>query len=1020
MLLVTIKSFSELILLNYLLVEQLEITKHRKTRKMRRILHLLATALAGSHLSYSITDGTRLGSYIGNIVQDLAEISLTSSTAIFQVVKGANIVNVTPEGDLRVITDIDRENSELCSKDEPRCSISAEILYRNDNDFKLFYIDLDILDINDNSPVFEKDSIEIHLPENTGVGTKVRLPSATDADSKEFGIERYEISDPARFFSILPLQHPNGKIIPQLVLEQPLDFEKRENHELELVAFDFGGLSSSMKVNVVVDDVNDHSPTFGSEEVSMNLTESIPVGTVIHKLNASDGDRGRYGIITYSFDDGLTDALSRKIFEINSKTGDIAVNSELNYEMQKKHVLYVQAFDGSESALSTVTINIVNVNDNAPQIELSFGRRSDAEGRISEDAPVGTFVAFVRVTDSDKDQQLTVALEDGEDGDFELESIEGSNRYILKTAKELDRERVHLYKLTLRAMDNGSPPLTTTNTKSIKVEDVNDNAPFFQRDMYHVNILENNDVGKSIVSLRATDVDEGVNAEIEYFLGEEDSPYFSLERETGNLVALKSLDAEFLSRHVVQIIAVDKGSPSLRGETSVIINVLDENDNDPVFERLEYDFSFPETTEGGTVIGSVSAIDADTNAQVRYRLGSNSVPFRIHPETGKISLQRSIDADIDKTKYNIEIIAEDKDGRSATASVSILVEDINDNAPALIWPNPDLDVIQVTLDTRVAEKVATIQVRDRDQGANGEVIINQIKPRELFRINSAGEVFLASKLKRSDLGANPILISISDGGSPPLQISSRVNIYVTEEEVTMTASDVQALLPEFKSQSLSLKTSTSQLAFFLVAVFTALVFVVFMVTFYIVIRRRSKSSRNSFPPPPPHNPDYTRCNQSIENPHLFHETQTHKKPGRPLQHKPSATTSPRHSRIENYERVKWQVELTSSNHPHTQCTIENSFHSDSGRESASDGTNENPQLQQVPLSSPKSTHSSLTSARPTFSTFMDESDLESVTIVESEREVQKIWPSLEKKTPEKRKPPIHPRSNSINNSSLKK
>ena len=159
----------------------------------------------------------------------------------------------------------------------------------------------------------------------------------------------------------------------------------------------------------------------------------------------------------------------------------------------------------------------------------------------------------------------------------------------------------------------------------------------------------------------------------------------------------------------------------------------------------------------------------------------------------------------------------------------------------------------------------------------------------------------------------------------------------------MTAARVRALLPEFKRQSLSLRTSTSQLAFFLVAIFTALVFVVFIVTFYVVVRRRSKSQR-SFPPPPS-SAGLSHCNQ-IKNPHHYETPKRQKQP--PLAGKKSSTTSPRHSRVE-FERVKWQVELTSSTHP--QCTIENSFNSDSGRDSASDAsasaTNERAQIQQV-------------------------------------------------------------------------
>lgn len=590
-----------------------------------------------------------------------------------------------------------------------------------------------------------------------------------------------EKSNP-KYFELKEQYLPNGKIVPQLKLVRALDYEKRPLHKLKLKAVDQGGLSGSTHINVHVLDVNDHNPQFDSEIYNIKLSESVSVGQVVFTLNATDADSGVFGKVEYSYDTLVTNA-TRHLFPINSETGEIRIGSALNYEKSKQHNLYVEARDQGQNSIpayTTITIDIINVNDNRPKIEVSF-IGDPLVPSVSESAQIGDFVAFVSVTDDDKGAAGELTAHLIENPDFELDTIDkNSNRYILRTKTILDRERVSQYDLVIEAADSGLPPLVSQEHVLISVLDENDNAPFFPHSMYHVTIKENNHAGNKITTIKARDLDDGINSKITYAFASP-SEYFKIDPETGDLFTTQSLDAEQIGANastaikVLEIIATDSGMPSRQGRTRITIKISDVNDNVPLFEQGKYHFEIAENKPVGYFVGQVKAVDHDHDAMIRYRFSRSSVPFKINETNGEIRLLNRLDSEIDIALFTLTVIAEDQDGKSDTAHITIRLIDQNDNAPSLVYPLPFKDIIQVVPTRRNGEVIGEIQISDRDQGKNGKVFIVVDRGDDLIKVTQNGTITLTRDIERRDLGPHPVLIRLQDMGEPSLFTTTRVS-----------------------------------------------------------------------------------------------------------------------------------------------------------------------------------------------------------------------------------------------------
>ncbi|NXA84707.1 PCDGB protein, partial [Thryothorus ludovicianus] len=336
----------------------------------------------------------------------------------------------------------------------------------------------------------------------------------------------------------------------------------------------------------------------------------------------TDADEGLNGQVKYILHK-ISDRAS-ELFYLDSETGQVTLKDGLDFEEVSSHELEVKAHDGGELSDTTkVAITVIDVNDNVPKISV----RSTLK-EISEDAPLQSVVALLHVQDRDSGANGEVRCWLDGDVPFQLQSSHGSY-YRVVTARELDREQVPEYNVTVRAADGGSPALQSSAVLALRVLDVNDNAPVFAEERYSARLRENNAAGALVLRVRATDADWGQNARVRYRLSEGRvrgaplSSYVSVQAETGALYALRSLDYEEVRELRLWVRAEDGGAPALSSNVSVRLLIADENDNAPQVlyppaagpagsgaARPCVELA-PRWSEAGALVAKVVAVDAD-------------------------------------------------------------------------------------------------------------------------------------------------------------------------------------------------------------------------------------------------------------------------------------------------------------------------------------------------------------------------------------------------------------------------
>ncbi|KAG3266103.1 protocadherin gamma-A7-like [Ictidomys tridecemlineatus] len=641
-------------------------------------------AWAGQIL-YSVTEETDEGSFVGHIAKDLGlEPQELAGRGVRIVSRGrTQLFSLNPRsGSLVTAGRIDRE--ELCAQ-SARCLVSFNILV--EDEMKLYPIEVEILDVNDNAPRFLMEGINVKIMENTVPGMRFPLNEAGDPDVGTNSLQKYQLS-PNRHFSLVVQNGDDGNKYPELVLEQVLDREEEMTHHLVLTAYDGGDppLSGILNIQVTVVDVNDHTPVFSLPQYQVTVPENVPVGTRLLTVNAVDPDEGVNGEVTYSFRK-ITPKLLQ-IFHLNSLTGELSTLESLDYEESSFYEIEVQAQDGPGSLTKAkVLITILDVNDNAPEVTLMSISNS-----IPEDTPPGTVIAlfYLQDRDSGKNGEVTCTLP--ENLPFKLE-ISIDNYYRLVTAENLDREKLSLYNITLKAIDGGTPPLSTETHISIHVADTNDNPPTFSHSSYSIYIPENNPRGASIFSVTAHDPDSDKNAQVTYSLDEDAtqetsvSSYISINSDTGVLYALQSFDYEQFRNLQLRVTAHDSGDPPLSSKVSLNLFVLDQNDNVPeiLYPTLPTDWSTgvelaPRSAEPGYLVTKVVAVDKDSgqNAWLSYRLLKASDPglFSVGLHTGEVRIARAL-LDRDTLRQSLVVAVQDhgQPPLSATVTFTVAVAD---------------------------------------------------------------------------------------------------------------------------------------------------------------------------------------------------------------------------------------------------------------------------------------------------------------------------------------------------------
>ncbi|XP_069510261.1 protocadherin gamma-A12-like isoform X23 [Ambystoma mexicanum] len=646
---------------------------------------------ASGQLRYSIPEEMKKGSFVGNVALDLGmdpkELSEGGARIVSRGRKQHFTLNANT-GRLYTKERIDRE--EVCVHVE-HCILNLDIF--SEKILKVYAVEVEIQDINDNLPVFIDKKIYFQVIENAATGTRFALPVAHDADVGENSIQSYQLSA-NKHFTLGVKNRTDGTKSAELVLEKSLDREEQDVHSLILTATDGGNpvRSGTVQIEITVTDVNDNAPVFNQSVYKFRVLETLPTGVIVGTVRATDIDQGSNSEITYSFHT-IKEAALRKC-KLNSSTGEISLREKLDFEESEYYDFEVRSSDvGSLSSLCKVFIEVINVNDNSPEILMSSLMK-----QVPENSPLGTVIALLEVYDRDMGEYGKVTCTVPSQLPFQLKKSVGSY-YSLVTDGVLDREEVPQYNITVTATDNGIPQLSKTENINLQITDENDNPPLFQQMSYSAYIMENIPQGTSLFAAKATDSDWGKNARISYsiidgHIGDVPlSSYISINSESSVIYALQSFDFEKFRDFQIQVKAQDGGSPALSSNVTVTFYILDQNDNTPeiLYPSAPTDGSSgvemaPRSSEPGYLITKVVAVDGDSgqNAWLSYQLlrATDQGLFSVGLHTGEIRTGRPI-MEKDAIKHYLVVSVRDNGQPSLSSSVTVTIV-LADSMPEML------------------------------------------------------------------------------------------------------------------------------------------------------------------------------------------------------------------------------------------------------------------------------------------------------------------------------------------------
>ncbi|XP_063968862.1 cadherin-23-like [Lytechinus pictus] len=700
-------------------------------------------------------------------VYDEDDVDITSSFD-YRTVFSLNPIN----GSIMLTSPVDREVTE-----EFVFTISARDLNSQDPIFgtsqEHAQITILITDINDNHPAFQPPGTTFilgQLPESFGAGSPI--PGnllALDPDLGLNGEVMYVIENPSSV--PVTINQNTG----QLTLLTTIDLEQQPWVNLTVLAIDKGtpSLNTSIPVYLEIIDNNDNNPVFGSQSYTTSIIESAPTGSFVFNVNATDADSGGNGRVTYSLIGG------NGKFTINPDTGVITLLQQLDKETQAQHMLTVFARDNpgdsedSRTGSTTVIVNVLDANELPPVVTPPIFTID--EGGAAGDL-VGVIEAFDPDHPDDPNQSLyyVIVSSQPEIGStlFTIDNATGS----ILTTVPLERDNgLHPAQVDLNLIvyDGGNPNLGTSVTAIIYINDLNDNRPMFDLPLYNVTVVEGQ-YSDPIITVVANDPDENSNLRYEILGGNLNNTFVIVD---GGLIPVKALDFETFRNYNLTIVATDdSGNTDI---TYVAVTVTDANDHNPLFVPDLYSLSVIENELPGTQVGVVTAVDGDTHpdyTNIIYTIltGDNLGNFTINATTGIITTATILDRE-KTSEYVLTVGAENPvGGTTATATVSIIVRDVNDNTP-IFEENPY--TLVVTTNTLLVD----VHANDPDEGGNGIVIYEIVSGNDDNRFtidNRTGVITLVNPLE-GQLVKNYTLVVIGhDLGTPRLQSNTTIDLVI--------------------------------------------------------------------------------------------------------------------------------------------------------------------------------------------------------------------------------------------------
>ncbi|KAL3276606.1 hypothetical protein HHI36_011978 [Cryptolaemus montrouzieri] len=647
-------------------------------------------------------------------------------------------------------------------------------------------------DYNDSPTVFKKPLYETDIKENALPGTVLLTLETSDADvDLKTPVEFYITSgDPSSLFQI----RQTGEVY----VAKKLDRETTPSYDLEVLVTD-GLFTDTTKITITVLDANDNPPYCLKYRYRQVLSEGIMPGSFVLSILATDMDGPENSKLKYILTGEGSDN-----FVLDKDNGHLKTNIPLDRENRSKYILTAHVHDKdhpSWECTSQIELVISDLNDNFPVFTVPYYSVA-----LPEDVEVGTLVTKVHATDADIgiNRKIRYAFIDSFNNHFKMESDSG----IVTLAKPLDRELRAMYNLTIQAVDQGSPQLSSVTTLIVNVQDINDNPPEFSNKYYFATVPEIDAVGTEVVRVLATSKDTGVNADVYYsIIGGNEHKKFSIpNNKSGAIVIAEMLDYERAKDYFLTIQAVDGGEPPLSNVATVNISIIDCNDNTPVFNQISYSAQIKEDAQVGEVVVQVLAtdLDSDKNGKVIYSIigGDNQEQFSVDPDTGLISIADSLDRE-NISNYSLDILAKDNGlpelSRQTTVYIDIL--DANDNPPLFSQANYTAVVQE---DKPIGHKILKFDIKDAD------IPPNTVPYTFDFRTGNEGNIFrlqdahllTATKFNHKIRDKYLLQIRVFDNGSPPLYSDAWVVVQVIEESqyppiITPLEININSFLDEY-------------------------------------------------------------------------------------------------------------------------------------------------------------------------------------------------------------------------------
>ncbi|XP_029547574.1 protocadherin gamma-C5 isoform X3 [Salmo trutta] len=606
------------------------------------------------------------------------------------------------------------------------------------------------------------------------------------------------------------------------------------------------------RIEIDIQDINDHSPSFLTNERVLKIAESITAGAKFTMESAYDPDVASNYLRSYSVSDN-------DHFLLNVKTQDgtqipeLVLKTSLDREKKAVHKLVLTAVDGgnpARSGTSEITVIVLDINDNAPQFERQF-----YEVSVAENTPVGTTVLNVKATDSD--EGLNGAIEyffADQTPDTILSLLDvGSNTGDVTIKGKLDYEVTHLHKFDIMAKDKGNPQMEGQCSIKIKIADVNDNAPEIIITSLTSPIPENSSPGMVIALISAKDLDGGENGKVK--LNMTPGSPFTLKPSVSNHYALVTngpLDRETFPEYDVVITAVDSGSPPLSTKKTVTVEILDVNDNPPVFSQTLYTVYVKENGTPGSMLSSVSASDTDMgeNAKISYSILDSTVQdvsvssyMYINSDNGSIYSMHSFDYETLKV-FQIQVQAKDhgSPSLSSNTTVHVFILDQNDNVPAVIYPSAVMGSVshqKMPRSAKAGHLATKISAVDADSGHNALISyrLTEATDSSLFSVNLyTGEVRTKRAVSEQDNSSQRLLIEIKDNGDPVQSATVTVNILLED--------GLHEPISDYRQKTAEPSRRNSKITFYLI-ISLASVSVLSLLTFVILVVKCVRNSRSS-------------------------------------------------------------------------------------------------------------------------------------------------------------------------------